>query len=287
MEADFTSQIREKARELLEKGTVECVIGYETGSDGVSARPSFIYNPSEVERLVFDNTCSHNLVKYLLDKKGKPTAIVVKGCDSRALNLLLSEKQLQRDQIFIIGVVCPGVVEWGWNRRSEQFQKRCDLCRQHTPLVYDLLIGTPVTEEPPPEFTDIAEMSARATEERASFWREQAERCLRCYACRQACPGCYCIDCFVEQLDPEWVGIRIATGENLMWNTIRAFHLAGRCIACNECERVCPVNLPLSLLNRKLEEEMLELFDYRAGMSEDATAPLITFIKEEKLGIGE
>jgi len=287
MEADFTSQIREKARELLEKGTVECVIGYETGSDGVSARPSFIYNPSEVERLVFDNTCSHNLVKYLLDKKGKPTAIVVKGCDSRALNLLLSEKQLQRDQIFIIGVVCPGVVEWGWNRRSEQFQKRCDLCRQHTPLVYDLLIGTPVTEEPPPEFTDIAEMAARTTEERASFWREQAERCLRCYACRQACPGCYCIDCFVEQLDPEWVGIRIATGENLIWNTIRAFHLAGRCIACNECERVCPVNIPLSLLNRKLEEEVLELFDYRSGMSEDATAPLITFIKDEKLGIGE
>jgi len=287
METDFTSQIRGKARELLDKGTVECVIGYETGSDGVSARPSFIYNPSEVERLVFDNTCSHNLVKYLLDKKGKPTAIVVKGCDSRALNLLLSEKQLQRDQIFIIGVVCPGVVEWGWNRRSEQFQKRCDLCRQHTPLVYDLLIGTPVTEEPPPEFTDIAEMSARATEERASFWREQAERCLRCYACRQACPGCYCIDCFVEQLDPEWVGIRIATGENLIWNTIRAFHLAGRCIACNECERVCPVNIPLSLLNRKLEEEVLELFDYRSGMSEDATAPLITFIKDEKLGIGE
>jgi coenzyme F420-reducing hydrogenase beta subunit len=287
MAADFTGQIREKAKELLEQGTVECVIGYETGTDGTSARPAFIYDASEVERLIFDNTCTHNLVKYLLNKKGKSTAVVVKGCDSRALNLLLSERQIERDKVVAIGVVCPGVVEWGWNRRSEQMQKRCDVCRVHTPVVSDFMVGEPVTEEPSADFSDIAEMEARTPEERAAFWHEQAERCLRCYACRQACPGCYCIECFAELLDPEWVGIRIAPPENQMWNTIRAFHLAGRCISCNECERVCPVNLPLSLLNRKLEKEVLELFDYRAGMSEDEPAPLITFKKEENLGIAE
>ncbi len=287
MGTDFTQQIRDKARELLENGTVECVIGYETGSDGISARPAFIYDATDVGRLIFDNTCSHNLVKYLLNKKNKSTAVVVKGCDSRALNLLLGEKQLQRDQVFVIGVVCPGVVEWGWNMRSDQLQKRCDWCRQHTPVVHDFLSGEPVTEPPPDEFTDVTEMAAKTAEERSAFWKEQAERCLRCYACRQACPGCYCIDCFVELLDPEWVGIRIAPEENWMWNTVRAFHLAGRCISCNECERVCPVNIPLSLLNRRLEQEVLDLFDYKAGMSEDTPAPLITFKKDETLGIAE
>ena len=287
MASDLTQQIRQKAIELLENGTVECVIGYETGSDGISARPAFIYDAAEADRLVFDNTCTHNLVKYLLNKKGKSTAVMVKGCDSRALNLLLNEKQIERDKAFVIGVVCPGIVEWGWNERSQQLQKRCDWCRQHSPVVSDFMVGDPVTEQPPADFADIVEAEAKTAEERASFWQQHAERCIRCYACRQACPGCYCTDCFAESLDPEWVGIRIAPAESQMWNTIRAFHLAGRCISCNECERVCPVKLPLSLLNRKLEQKVLELFDYKAGMSEDAPAPLITFKKDEKLGIAE
>lgn len=285
MESNLTLQVRDKARKLLEKGTVECVIGYETGSDGASARPAFIYEAADVERLVFDNTCTHNLVKYLLNKKDKSVAVVVKGCDSRALNLLLSEKQLERDKVFVIGVVCPGVVEWGWNRRSDRIQERCNSCRQHTPLVYDFLVGEPVTEEPSPDmsFAGVAEMEAKPVGERLAFWKEQTERCIRCYACRNVCPGCYCTECFVELLDPEWVGIRIAPAENLMWNMIRAFHLAGRCIDCNECERVCPMNIPLSLLNHKLGEEMQGLFDFRAGMSAEIPAPLITFKKDDKL----
>ena len=287
MGTEFTQQIRDKAKELLESGAVECVIGYETGSDDISARPAFIYDAADVDRLIFDNTCSHNLAKYLLNKKGKSTAVVVKGCDSRAVNLLLGEKQIQRDQVYIIGVVCPGVIEWGWNKRSDQLQKRCDWCRQHNPVIHDFLVGEPVTEPPQDEFADVSEMAAKTSEERAAFWSGEAERCIRCYACRQACPGCYCIDCFAELLDPEWVGIRIATEENRMWNTVRAFHLAGRCISCNECERVCPVNIPLSLLNRKLEQEVLDLFDYKAGMSEEDTAPLNTFKKDETLGIAE
>jgi len=287
MSGDFTQQIRDKARGLLENGTVECVIGYETGSDGSNARPAFIYDASDTDRLIFDKSCSHNLVKYLLNKKGKTTAIVVKGCDSRALNLLFSEKQIERDKVFAIGVVCPGIVEWGWNKKSDQLQKRCDWCRNHTPVVSDFMIGEPVTEDTRVDFSDVDEMAVKTSEERSAFWQEQADRCIRCYACRQACPGCYCIDCFVEQLDPEWVGIKIAPPENLMWNTIRAYHLGGRCISCNECERACPVNIPLSLLNRRLEKEVLTLFDYKAGMSDDAVAPLITFKKDDKLGIGE
>ena len=90
-------QIKDKAKELLDSGAVSCVIGYEQASDGLTARPLFVYEAEDVEKLIFDETCTHNLVKYLLNMKDKPTAIVVKPCDARALNVLLSEKQLQRE----------------------------------------------------------------------------------------------------------------------------------------------------------------------------------------------
>lgn len=284
---DVAQLVRDKAKELLQSKAVELVIGYETGSDGLNARPAFIYDVSEVERLIFDETCTHNLAKYLLNKKNSKAAVVVKGCDSRSLNLLIGEKQVERDQVHIIGVVCPGTVEWGWGVKSENRQNRCESCRNHTPVIYDTLVGEPVKEPYVEQYADLKELEGRPAEERAAFWRAHAESCLRCYACRQACPGCYCIDCFVEQLDPEWVGITIAPNENQMWNTIRAFHLAGRCTACNECERVCPVGIPLSLLNRKMEQKVLELFDYRAGMQNDTPAPLNAFKKDDKVGIGE
>jgi len=104
---------------------------------------------------------------------------------------------------------------------------------------------------------------------------------------RQVCPGCYCTECFVDKLDPMWVGIRIAPEENRIWHTIRAYHLAGRCSGCNECERVCPVNIPLSLLNRKLAKDVEGLFGFQAGLDDKEMQPLGAFDKDEKLGIGE
>lgn len=286
---DLTHQIRDKAGELLERKFVECLIGYERATDGLNARPFFAYEPEEVESLIFDQTCTHNLAKYLLNKKDKTTAIVVKPCDSKAINLLLSESQIQRNKIFIIGVVCPGIAETKWNQVSQTLQPRCQLCRQHNPLIYDFLVGEPVEEELPPAepYADVSEMEAKPTMERKSLWDEEFKNCIRCYACRQVCPGCYCNECFVEQLEPPWVGIKIASSENQVWQTIRTFHLAGRCIGCDECERICPMNIPLSLLNHKLEKEVKELFDFQAGLNPEAMPPFATYREEEKLGFGE
>ena len=287
---DMSQAIRDKARELLEQGTVECVIGYETGTDGVNARPAFIYDSAEVDRLIFDETCGHNLVTYLHNKKGKNTAVVVKPCDSRAINLLLGEKQIKREEVYIIGVVCPGVVGRQWGVKSDQFMPACQLCNNRNPVVYDFVVGELVTEmKPTPAqlFPEVDEFEKLSSQERLDFWEKEFQRCIRCHACRQACPGCYCTECFVERLDPEWVGIRIAIPQNWMWHTIRAFHLAGRCVECENCRRACPMDIRLDLLNHKLAREVTSLFNFRSGMDAEALFPLATFVKDEKLGVGE
>ena len=278
-------QIKEKAKELLDSGTVECVIGYERASAGNGARPCFAYQPSDVDKFIFDETCHNNLTTYLRGLKGKKTALVVKPYDSRAINLLLNEKQINREDIFVIGIVCAEDSRKKTKYAIENTSSGSELC---TPLIYDVLIGEPQEDKRPDQpYADVIEIESKSADERREFWKEQFRRCIRCYACRQVCPGCYCTECFVEQLDPLWVGIRIAPEENEVWNAIRAFHLGGRCIGCNECERVCPMNIPLSLLNRKLEKQAVELFDFRTGMDAETVPPFATFKKDEHVGIGE
>jgi ferredoxin len=66
-----------------------------------------------------------------------------------------------------------------------------------------------------------------------------------------------------------------------MFQIIHAVHLAGRCTGCGECQRACPAGIPVLLLKRTLSRGVTELFDYDAGMDQDATPPLLTFQVEE------
>jgi len=83
-----------------------------------------------------------------------------------------------------------------------------------------------------------------------------------------------------EQLTPQWLRRSVNLSENTVWNVMHAFHLAGRCTDCGECERVCPMDIPLMLLNKKVEKEIRELFDYLAGIDVDEK-PLLAMFKPD------
>ena len=105
--------LRETCRALLSAGTVQVVIGY--GKDGDSdsdPRPVFVTDPEAVDTLVFDERCHHNLTTYLTRSEVRAlgrAAIVVKGCDERAIVVLEKESQIDRDQVHVIGVACAGI----------------------------------------------------------------------------------------------------------------------------------------------------------------------------------
>ena len=281
--SEIGKEIQHKARELLEAGQVDCVIGYEASPRG-GARPAFVYEPDDTDRLIWNGACVHNLVIYLHDKK-KPrkrgeepprVGIVVKPCDSRAINVLLAEKQIERERIYVIGVACDGMEDG-----TGEPPARCARCGDRMPVVYDVLLGEPPEVAPVEEdYADLARVEDLPPAERLAFWLREFDRCIRCYACRQVCPGCYCTTCMFERDDGLWVDMGIELPQKHVFHLGRALHLAGRCVECDECERVCPMELPLSLLNRRLVREVEALYDHRAGREETLT-PLLFELGEE------
>lgn len=114
-------------------------------------------------------------------------------------------------------------------------------------------------------------------EERRAFWAKEFEKCTRCYACRQVCPGCFCKECFIDRIVPRWAAKRAGASDAWMFHVTRAMHQAGRCAGCGECARVCPVGIPVNLLAKEIETFVGELFDYKAGVDADADPVLGTF----------
>ena len=115
--------LKEEAKRLLREGKIKYLIGYATGTNGWQANPVFIKNPEDIDTIVWNPTCIHNLTRFLVDEKrrkarekepdNRPVGVVVKGCDSRAIVVLLQEKFIDRQDVFVLGVSCEkaGVID--------------------------------------------------------------------------------------------------------------------------------------------------------------------------------
>ena len=275
------SELQDTARRLLDEGLVQVVIGWEEGPRG--ARPVFVTSAADCERLIFDARCVHNLATFLNPRRSQITAlgkaaVVVKGCDAKAVAGLLREAQLERAGIVLIGVRCGGVAGEPATLAppalsAETVSARCWGCDVREPESVDMLVGEAQPEPPVTADLDerVAALAALSPAARFAFWTKELSRCTQCYACRQACPLCCCERCIVEKTEPQWIETSPHPRGNFAWHLTRAQHLAGRCVGCGECERACPVGIPLGLINRKLQQVVDELYGYT--VSEDPTVP--------------
>ncbi|MEG0750737.1 MAG: 4Fe-4S binding protein [Oscillospiraceae bacterium] len=267
-------EIRDTARGLLERKEIGYFIGWETAQFGSGTAPSFIFEPGDVSKLVFNENCVNMLAKYLLDDRYSECKIglCVRGCESRAVNRMLKDGQIKRENIYLVGIPCDGI-------KAE----KCEICNHRNPLIYDILLGKPMPERPIEDrFHGVDEFEKKSAKERYDFWASQFSKCIRCYACRNVCPACNCVECYVDQHKTGWQGKRCSVAENQNFGLTRAFHVGDRCIECGECERVCPVGIPLMLLNRKLIKDVNDLFGEREnGLDSETISALGTFDKED------
>jgi formate dehydrogenase (coenzyme F420) beta subunit len=269
-------QLRKRAEELLAKKEVMMVIGYRAGKRPGSATPAFVTRPEDADVLIFDDRCGANLAAYLPRVKHRGRiAIVAKGCDSRSIVSLLKEKQVDRSQLMILGVGCEGVKLQG--RLSDS----CATCSYPNPVLCDEMVGEKVAErQPAPD--PLAEFEKLTPDRRWQALSDDVSRCIRCYACRQVCPNCYCPTCFVDAGNPQWVGKTTAGSDNMMFHLMRAMHMAGRCVECGSCSRGCPMGIDLMKFNRKVAKVVKERFGAVAGLNPDEPPALAAFDPNDK-----
>jgi len=317
MTEDLTVRLRQEARRLLAEGEVGLVIGYQQGGSAVEVIPAFVTDPEATEALVFNSLCHYSPATYLKRGAKGRVAVVAKPCDTRALVSLIQEKQLTRDQLVVLAVPCLGVVDvtkfrdalgedYGLVTSVSQEGQRlsltmrggdvrqmnladilaphCAECAVTEPVLADIRLDEAISvTRPAAEAGEgkVAQMATMPREERLRFWQEAFSRCIRCYACRNVCPVCFCEKCFGEQTMPQWVARSTGRGESELFHLVRFIHIAGRCTLCGECERVCPVKIPLSTITEKMNQDVKELFGYSPGIDPEEHPALARFSLED------
>jgi formate dehydrogenase subunit beta len=99
----------------LEKKIVDGVLAVKKGIDLYDAQPTFITDPKEIAQTSGSLHCGtlllSKLVKKYLDGADKmKIAVTVKGCDAMGLYELAKRKQVNLDNVVMIGVNCGGSV---------------------------------------------------------------------------------------------------------------------------------------------------------------------------------
>ena len=309
--SSLTDAIRDEARKLLTDKKVDIVIGFGEGGSPMRTQPVFMDNVEDVDKLVWPSFGLVNLANYLLRYRTTPhkIGIVAKGCDSRSIVALLKENQIDRDRLFIIGVNCPGMLSRQvarekvgeiisaenmgetWSFTTVEGVKdvsclalipsNCVACRHHAPVISDVVVGDDIKEPDGDGYDAIHEFEQKPSEERYQHLMTETSECIRCYACRQACPTCNCDECFVDITQPRWVDKGLEPTDLAIWQLIRTYHQAGRCVDCGACEEACPKGIKLLWLTRKMNLIVRERFGFEAGVDPEALPPLATYEKDD------
>ena len=309
--------IRDKVASLFESGEISRAILWKNGEFSYDKTPYVAESKEDLKDFSYDEFAAGSLVKYLISesKREGKVLVILKPCDIYAYNRLASEHRINPDNIYVLGVNCCGKADVDKIRTkdvkgitgietdgkkvtvktiygdkefafSDVALDKCHFCktREFPEGIETIGEVLPLSFEAKEDnYDDVSEIEKMSADERFAFFREQLSKCIRCNACRNICPACTCERCVFDN-DASGISSKANADdfEENMFHIIRAFHVAGRCVDCRECSRVCPENIPLHLLNRKFIKDINELYgEYQAGETLENRSPLTNFTKED------
>ncbi len=121
-------------------------------------------------------------------------------------------------------------------------------------------------------------------------------KCIGCHACSKACPICHCNLCtfestLFEKAQNDYAqalfnkkGMRLPP-DTMFFHLGRMVHMATSCVACGSCQDVCPVDIPVSIVFKKVGESLQRTFDYVPGKDVSQPLPVSAFEVEEFMDI--
>jgi ferredoxin len=261
------NELKNKVTQLLNDKAIQVFIGYGAGSAG-RVRAIFARNPEQADKLILTADCTQNLAGYLLKHEVKhlgKIGILANVAALRSIMQLASEFQIKDGEVVVFyGNTDGSLKEFNDFASIEGFLEKQD---------------TKITTD---EQQMIARLEAMTVNERWIFWNKEFEKCIKCYACRAACPMCYCHRCTTDVNQPQWIPVASHELGNLDYHLMRAMHLAGRCVNCGECATACPMDIPLNLLTYQLISPIKATFGATAGMKADAMYALSTYKPDDK-----
>lgn len=332
--------VRQIVAAILREKLVDGALAFAEGAGVSDVVPIFIADEEDAKRITIASYQPCSLAKLAMACGGnrKRLAVVVRPCDARAMVELAKRKQLDLEDLYLVGIECYGVsreprgeiyvfpeeIELDGEIRplsEEILSPNCLRCEYPIPTMADVSCGIEkdgsfsvrantekgkiilstakiVSQEKPKDISLITERALRRQEEefgelkgmeageRLRYWLRQLDKCIKCYGCRNACPICYCVDCYLE---PERTLIeKEESPPGKLFHITRLIHMGDSCVNCGQCEAACPMEIPLSKLFHMMSKELGSIFKYEVGLDVNALPPMSTITEEDlaKGGVG-
>lgn len=123
-------------------------------------------------------------------------------------------------------------------------------------------------------------------------------KCVGCHGCNSVCPICYCSLCDFDSANYDYntpilekelkeKGALRLPPDTIFFHLGRLSHMSFSCVGCGQCSDVCPADISVAAVFKKVGEETAGMFDFVAGRDVNEEIPVMVYKEEEFPQLGK